>query len=152
TNSIKDSYLGYENRNWVNRYGDISKKNFEAAKKITDEIQKEVNRALAQNVQVPDSVYAGKYQDEWMGEFEILRTNGLLKIRSLRSPRLVGKLLYYKANTFIAMWDDRSFDADAYVMFNLDENAKAKGFTMKAISPLTDFSFDFHHLNFHRKN
>ena len=150
TNSIKDSYLGYENRDWVNRYRENVKRNQESANKITQEIQKEVDRALQKNVKVPDSVYAGTFKDEWLGEIIIERKEGELRIRSVRSPRLRGKLLFYKANTFIARWDDRSFDADAFVMYTLDENGIGKGFTMKAISPLTVFSFDFHHLDFHR--
>ena len=39
-------------------------------------------------------------------------------------------------------------DADAYVKFNLDTEGKAAGMTMEAISPLTDFSFDFQDLDF----
>jgi hypothetical protein len=35
-------------------------------------------------------------------------------------------------------------------MFVLDNTGKANGITMKAISPLTDFSFDFQDLNFKR--
>jgi len=35
-------------------------------------------------------------------------------------------------------------------MFSLDADGKASGLTMKAISPLTDFSFDFQDLNFKR--
>ncbi len=41
-------------------------------------------------------------------------------------------------------------DADAFVMFDLDSNEKASGMKMKAISPLTDFSFDFQDLDFKR--
>jgi hypothetical protein len=40
-------------------------------------------------------------------------------------------------------------DADAFVIFSLDENGKASGMTMKTISPLTDFSYDFQDLDFH---
>ena len=47
-------------------------------------------------------------------------------------------------------WNDRSMDADAYVMFSLDNTGKASGMTMEAISPLTDFSYDFHDLDFRR--
>ena len=39
--------------------------------------------------------------------------------------------------------------ADAFVMFSLDQEGKPSGFSMKAISPLTDFSYDFHDLDFH---
>ena len=48
-------------------------------------------------------------------------------------------------------WNDRSLDAYAFVNFSLNTEGKADGITMKAISPLTDFSFDFHDLNFERK-
>jgi len=36
------------------------------------------------------------------------------------------------------------------VIFNLDPECNPTGFKMKAISPLTDFSYDFHDLDFHR--
>jgi hypothetical protein len=35
-------------------------------------------------------------------------------------------------------------------MFSLDMEGKASGIKMKAISPLTDFSFDFHDLDLNR--
>jgi hypothetical protein len=41
-------------------------------------------------------------------------------------------------------------DADAFVMFNLDQTGKAAGIKMSAISPLTDFSYDFQDLDFTR--
>ena len=46
------------------------------------------------------------------------------------------------------MWDDRSFKADAYAMFSTDFEGNVNGLKMKAISPLTDFSYDFHDLDF----
>jgi hypothetical protein len=75
--------------------------------------------------------------------------NGKLMFTSKRSPRLSGEMLYYKGNTFVAKWNDRSLDADAFVKFNLDTEGKASGMTMEAISPLTDFSFDFQDLEFY---
>jgi hypothetical protein len=60
-------------------------------------------------------------------------------------------MLFYTGNTFIVKWDDRSMDADAYVIFTLDREGRAEGFTMDAISPLTDFSYDFHDLSPVRK-
>jgi hypothetical protein len=41
-------------------------------------------------------------------------------------------------------------DADAFLYFSLDRNGKPSGFTMEAISPLTDFSFDFQDLDLKR--
>ena len=60
-------------------------------------------------------------------------------------------MMFYKGNTFIVKWNDRSMDADAYVMFDLDAEGNANGIKMKPISPLTDFSFDFQDLNFSKK-
>ena len=57
-------------------------------------------------------------------------------------------MTYYKGNTFIVKWYDRSLDADAFVNFSLDNEGKPNGFKMAAISPLTDFSFDFQDLDF----
>ncbi|GAB1444418.1 hypothetical protein MASR2M41_00210 [Flammeovirgaceae bacterium] len=55
---------------------------------------------------------------------------------------------YYKANTFVAQWSDRSqAEADAFVIFSLDEEGLGQGIKMKGISPLIDFSFDFQYLN-----
>ena len=42
-------------------------------------------------------------------------------------------------------------DADAFVMFSLDNSGKATGIKMKSISPLTDFSYDFQDLEFTRQ-
>ena len=80
----------------------------------------------------------------------IAEKNGSLRFSSEKSPRLTGEMLPYKGSTWIVKWDDRSFDADAYVMFSLDTDGKATGITMKPISPLTDFSFDFQDLDLKR--
>lgn len=57
-------------------------------------------------------------------------------------------MLPYKGNTFVVKWIDRSLDADAFVMFDPDNDGKALHIKMKPISPLTDFSFDFQDLDF----
>ncbi len=69
---------------------------------------------------------------------------------SKRSFLLTGEMFPYKGSTFIVKWNDRSMDADAFVIFNMDDNGKASSIKMKAISPLTDFSFDFHDLDLNR--
>jgi len=68
--------------------------------------------------------------------------------RQKNAPKLKGDMTYYKGNTFIVKWYDRSLDADAFINFTLDNNAMADGFKLEAISPLTDFSFDFQDLDF----
>jgi hypothetical protein len=44
-------------------------------------------------------------------------------------------------------WNDRSYDADVYMQFSFKSNGDANGATMSYIAPITDFSFDFEHLN-----
>ena len=39
-------------------------------------------------------------------------------------------------------------DADAFVIFRLNENGQPDGMKMKAVSPFTDFSYDFQDLDF----
>ena len=74
-----------------------------------------------------DTIYTGTYSDKWFGEVIISSKNGKLWFDSKRSPELTGQLLAYKGNTFVAKWNDRSMDADAFVMFSLDNTGKAAG-------------------------
>jgi hypothetical protein len=97
------------------------------------------------------SKYIGTYTDPWFGDVIISEKNGKPWFDSKNSPRLSGEMFAYKGNTFIVKWNDRSMDADAYVMFSLDYEGNPNGITMKPISPLTDFSFDFQDLDFKRK-
>ncbi|MCY7291057.1 MAG: DUF3471 domain-containing protein, partial [Ferruginibacter sp.] len=121
------------------------------AKKITDQIAADVAAQQKMgSVKIIDSLFTGTYNDKWFGNVNITAKNGGLWFASVKSPRLNGYVTPYKANTFIVKWTDRSFDADAYVLFNMDRNGKASGFTMEAISPLTDFSFDFQDLDMKR--
>ena len=70
--------------------------------------------------------------------------------RSLRSPKLNGKMHYYKANAFAIKWEYQDMNADAFAIFGLDEEGKAQQIKMKGISPEIDFSFDFQDLDLRR--
>ncbi len=151
TNTIKDSYLGVKGMNRVQQMADRVKKGEKEAKEITDGIAKEIEAQKKNSKSKPDfSLVSGTYKDQWFGEVVISLKNGKPWFESKRSPKLTGELQYYKANTWIVRWNDRSFDADAYVQFGMDQDGKAESIKMKAISPLTDFSFDFHDLDLKR--
>ena len=95
--------------------------------------------------------YIGTYRDNWFGDVEIwLDDNNELWFRSHRSPKLTGSMHYYRANTFAIKWNYTDMPCDAFALFSLDENGKAINIRMKAISPNTDFSFDFHDLDLRR--
>ncbi|AFK03028.1 beta-lactamase [Emticicia oligotrophica DSM 17448] len=148
TNTIKDSYLGMPKVDRVAEYHARVVAANENAKKITDEIWKTIEAQPKSNAKVDPNLYVGTYRDAWFGDIIISLKNGKMFFDSKRSPRLSGEMLYYKGNTFVVKWNDRSLDADAYVKFSLDTEGKAAGAIMEAISPLTDFSFDFQDLEF----
>lgn len=149
TNTIKDSYLGMPKVDRVAEYHARVMAGNENAKKITGEIWTAIDAQQKNTTKIDLSQFAGTFRDAWFGDVTISLKNGKLMFTSKRSPRLSGEMLYYKGNTFVAKWNDRSLDADAFVKFNLDTEGKAAGMTMEAISPLTDFSFDFQDLEFH---
>jgi hypothetical protein len=152
TNQIKDSYLSITGTDRVTEYAARRKVQLNEEKKLTDSIWKEV--ALFQSRQtgsVDLSKYTGTYRDSWLGDIVISVKNGKPWFDSKRSPKLTGELLPYKGNSFIVKWRDRSMNADAYVLFSLDERGLATGIRMKPVSPLTDFSYDFQDLDFSRQ-
>ena len=152
TNTIKDSYFGITGIDRIKVYSDATIRNETRAKEITAAIWKDIEQQQKSTLtKAVDSLYTGKYSDNWLGEVMITVKNGKLWFDSERSPKLTGEMLYYKGNTFIVKWNDRSMDADAFVMFDLDETGKASGIKMKPISPMTDFSYDFQDLSFNRK-
>src|SRR3546814_16654926 len=69
------------------------------------------------------------------------------RIDFLQSPNMAGALEHYQYDTFIARWDDKAIEP-AYVTFNLDAEGKVARITMKAVSPVADFSYDYHDLLF----
>ena len=151
TNTIKDSYLGITGMDRVKQMHDRVVKNETEAKKITDSIWAAIAaQQISNSNKIDFSNYAGTYTDKWFGDVVISEKNGKPWFSSKRSPKLSGEMLYYKGNTFVAKWNDRSMDADAYVQFSLDKEGRGEGIKMNAISPLTDFSFDFQDLDFTR--
>lgn len=151
TNTIKDAYFGIKGKDRVKEYADRVMANEKRAKEITDKLWKTINESMVSNQKIDNKIYAGSYVDPWLGEVSIFEENGKLRFQSKRSKRLAGEMLFYKGNTFIVKWDDRSLDADAFAIFGLDENGLGNTIKMEAISPLTDFSFDFQDLDFKRK-
>ena len=151
SNTIKDGYLGAKaNDDWIDFY----KKRVDAGKKEADEIVAKVDAEIKKNslnISKPNFEVKGVYVDQWFGEAEVSEKNGQLWFTSKRSKNLTGPMHYYKGNTYIVRWTDRSMDADAYLIFTLDKEGVADGINVSAISPLTDFSFDFQDLDFKKK-
>ncbi len=150
TNTIKDSYLKIPYKDYVEFYEKSEKDHISEAGKKIDEVWATVFKNQKDKVKIDLKKYEGFYVDNWFGKIEILKKNEKLYFKSIRSPRLVGEVFFYKDNTFTLKWDNRSFNADAFLFFELDEKGKSDTLKMKPISELTDFSYDFQDLNFVR--
>lgn len=149
SNSIKDKFLGPTGIDWPTRLFANRKREIEEAEKITDSVDALIKKAAQSSSQNWKS-FLGTYKDPWMGEVTVQEKDGQPWLQMKRSPKLTGKLFPYKGTTMVVRWNDRSMDADAFVNFGLDEEGRAKSIRMRAISPLTDFSYDFHDLRFER--
>jgi CubicO group peptidase (beta-lactamase class C family) len=146
TNSIKDGYLGIKGNDWIR----ILKEKSDKDKAEADAIMAQVTNKTKQSVfdEKALAFIHGTYSDPWFGDVIIHAKDGRTWLSSKRSPRLTGEVFYYKQNTFVVRWKDRSFDADAFIVFITGEDGMIERMKMRAISPLTDFSFDFHDLEF----
>ena len=58
---------------------------------------------------------------------------------------MVAPLEHWAYDTFVARWPDPLIEP-AFVTFALDAAGKPARITMKAYSPVADFSFDYHDL------
>ena len=153
TNQIKDAYFNISGTDRVKEYAASRNQMLASANHLTDSIWHEIEVAQkGSNGKMDFNQYAGTYRDVWFGDVMISVKNGKYWFDSKRSPKLTGELFPYKGNSFVVKWRDRSMDADAFVNFGLDINGKGATITMRPISPLTDFSFDFQDLEFHRIN
>lgn len=149
--SIQDSYLGVSGYDWVKIMKERVDKGEAEAKKIGEDVEKDMQTQLSKaGGKFNFQPYLGTFRDVWFGDIEISMKNGKAWLDCKRSPKLSGEVLPYKGNSLIVRWADRTLDADAYLMFTTDMDGKLSGLTMKAISPLTDFSFDFHDLDLKR--
>lgn len=146
SNTIKDFYLGLPEKDWVTEYSDLISKRKGDADKITTEVWETVEKNKKAKVAYLEDL-PGIYKDPWFGDVTISKTIGKLRFESKRSSQLRGEMFYYKEDTFAVKWDNPYLHADALIMLKI-ENGKVKGFKMEAISPLTDFSYDFQDLDF----
>lgn len=144
TYRILDHYLGAPAYDWITAYQKVQARadSMTAAQEQRGTSAREVSSRPALTL----AKYAGTYTDAWYGEVVITLENGKLAMRFLPTPLLVGDLEHYQYDTFIVRWRDRELRADAYVTFALNPEGSIDQVKMKAVSPATDFSFDFHDL------
>ncbi|MGI9168713.1 MAG: serine hydrolase [Caulobacteraceae bacterium] len=148
TQTLTDRFVGAPSRDWVAYYsGKEAQSDREAA--AAERAAAEPG-AAAGHASRPLETYVGAYRDPWRGEATVRRLGDRLRLTFSRTGAMRGDLTPQKDDLFIVRWDDRSLNADAWVRFGADFTGGVNGMTLKAISPATDFSFDFQDLDFTR--
>ncbi len=151
TNSIKDGYFDIQGKDRVKEYNERRLFGERKEDSVTKAVEMAISTQLKSKSPKPDNKnFSGNYKDDWFGNVAISEKNGKLYFAAAKVSDLTGSMTYYKGSTFVVRWNDASLKADAYVNFSLDTEGRADGFKMSPISPLTDFSYDYQDLDFHR--
>jgi CubicO group peptidase (beta-lactamase class C family) len=141
---LLDHYLGFSRNDWPEKYSAFKQQRLAGAMKALD--SKSAQPAKV-GPSLPPARYAGVYTDPWYGDIEVGVRGRALTIDFKSTPRMSGALEHWQYDTFITRFDDKTIEP-AYVTFALDADGKIERVTMKAVSPLADFSYDYHDLLF----
>jgi CubicO group peptidase (beta-lactamase class C family) len=141
---LLDHYLGLPKTDWTARFGaEKQRKVAEALNAFKGDAAKPAGIGPS----LPTARYAGTYVDPWYGNIEVAASGGNLTIDFKSTPRMGGTLEHWQYDTFITRFDDKTIEP-AYVTFSLNADGKVDRVTMKAVSPLADFSYDYQDLLF----
>jgi CubicO group peptidase (beta-lactamase class C family) len=134
---VVDEYLGVKGTDWIAAW----KANDDEEHRKSDEVMKTAATERAANSQpsLPLEKYAGAYEDAWYGPATISYRDGKLIFRLDKSDDATGDMQPWQHDTFKVHWTLE----DAYLTFALKPDGTVDHFTMKAVSPLADFSFDY---------
>jgi len=141
---LLDHYLGRPMKDWPAVVTKVRKERFDAA---VAAVNTKAAAPVQSNPTLPLEKYAGRYVDAWYGAITIGSNAKGLNINFTNTPNMGGRLEHYQYDTFIARFDDPGIEP-AYVTFGLGAEGKVERITMKAVSPLADFSFDYQDLFF----
>ena len=141
---VLDAFMQAPATDWVAAYAEAVKK---GADNADDSWAKHVAaRDPDSKPSLPPARYAGTYRDAWYGDVTLTKEGDKLVLRFSKTAQLLGDLEPWQHDTFLVRWRDRSLNADAFLTFALGPDGEIKSARMAAISPLTDFSFDFQDL------
>jgi len=147
-NQILDAYVRAPSRDWVEIAVAYTAGKASDAAQVEADVSAKLAAATAPAL--PLDAYVGRFRDPWRGEATIAKAGDRLVLKISRTTSLEATLQPYSGNIFVARWVDRSINADAFVRFEQGFDGKIRAITLQAISPATDFSFDFHDLAFER--
>ncbi len=141
---LLDHYLDQPKVGWAEKLG-----TFKAARsaQAVEAVRAATGRPARSRPSLPLARYAGQYADPWYGAITIREDGGRLLVAFPNRPAMVARLDHHQYDTFRTVFADKSIEP-AFVTFGLDADGKVDRITMKAISPIADFSWDYHDLLF----
>ena len=141
---LLDHYIGVPTQDWPAKYAAYAMQRREVAlAKLTDT----AGRDTGVRASVPLQNLVGRYRDDWYGDIRITREGRDLAIDFLSTPRMNGRLEHWQYDTYVTRFTDTKIEP-AYVTFCVDAEGKVERVTMKPVSPLSDFSYDYQDLLF----
>ena len=141
---LLDHYLGLPKDTWPEKIVAERQQRVQEALKT---YQSAVAKPAKIGPSLPLDRYVGTYSDPWYGNIEIGQANGALTIDFKSTPRMGGALEHWQYDSFVTRFDDKTIEP-AYVTFGLNADGKVERITLKAVSPLADFSYDYQDLSF----
>ena len=141
---VLDYYIGVKAPDYPGLFQQLRQRN---RQKLKEAAQKAAStRDSTAGPSLPLAKYAGTYRDPWYGDVTIAQEAKGLAIRFSHTPALVGDLVHWQYDTFLARWRDRELRADAYATFSLNPDGTVERLRMVPASDEVDFSFDFQDL------
>jgi CubicO group peptidase (beta-lactamase class C family) len=141
---LLDRYLDQPHYDWAAAWQEVVRERDERAVAL---LSRHTSAPARVGPSLPLERYAGEFADAWYGPMGIAHRDGRLAMDFKQTPGMSGELTHWQYDTFRVDWRD-SLIEPAYVTFSLQADGGIDRVTMRAISPLADFSFDYQDLDF----
>jgi CubicO group peptidase (beta-lactamase class C family) len=141
---LLDHYLEQPRYDWAAAWQEFVRQRDERA---VAALKKQSSPPARVGPSLPLERYAGTFADAWYGEVAITHRDGRLAMDFKQTPGMTGTLTHWQYDTFRVDWRDTLIEP-AYVTFALQPDGGIDRISMRAVSPLADFSFDYQDLDF----
>ncbi|MGF7151175.1 CubicO group peptidase (beta-lactamase class C family) [Sphingomonas zeicaulis] len=141
---LLDHYLDQPDYGWTTKWQDWFEARLEDGRKFLASTRAAPPAKVGPSL--PTARYAGRYRDPWYGDVVVASGPRGLTIDFTSTPRMAGRLEHWQYDSFVTAFDDPAIEP-AYVTFALDADGRVTGVTLKPVSKIADFSWDYQDLD-----
>jgi hypothetical protein len=138
-----DHYLEQPRYDWAAAWQEVVRQRDERALAL---LKQQTSAPARVGPSLPLERYSGEFADAWYGPIRVAHRDGRLTLEFSQTPGMSGELTHWQYDTFRVDWRDTLIEP-AYVTFALNADGSIDRIRMRAVSPLADFSFDYHDLD-----